>query len=254
VSTFLSTLGDCQSLFYSDRFACLPSTFATSGTMILARRFSVSRFWADCRRSNADSFLYIGEMVRYLVQAPPDPHFPDPKKMHNIKVCYGLGLSPPAWRALREKFGVPWIIEYYSASEATAAICHSNKPGNDEGVGHIARWGPLMRSSWFGQDSLYIIRTDAETGEPIRNTKGLSEQVGFDEKGEAIARIEPPLRRKHDYVGEGGAEATEKKMLRNVFKHGDTFMKTGDAISIVSPWPPLPPTLPHKQDPRKVPR
>ncbi|KAF1815048.1 fatty-acyl-CoA synthase [Eremomyces bilateralis CBS 781.70] len=222
----------CMPMFHgSAAFACLPGTFANSGTVILARRFSVSRFWHDCRHYNANSVLYIGEMIRYLVQAPPDPHFPDPKTMHNVKICYGLGLSPHAWKTLREKFGIPWIIEYYSASEAPTSILNSNK-SNDEGVGYVARWGPLMRSKWFGQDGLYILKTDPEMTEPIRNKAGFCVQADLGEKGEAIARIESPLRRSHDYVGESGEEATRKKMLHDVFKKGDLFVRLGDSLSI----------------------
>jgi hypothetical protein len=35
-------------------------------------------------------------------------------------------------------------------------------------------------------------------------------------------------------VGEGGKEATEKKVLRNVFAKGDEFFRLGDAMARVS--------------------
>ncbi|KAK4947847.1 hypothetical protein LTR10_013355 [Elasticomyces elasticus] len=210
-------------------FAALPATFTTSGTVILARRFSRRDFWADVRRSKANAILYIGEMLRYLVQSPPDPRFPD-EKDHGIDLAFGLGLAPTVWRSLRERFGIPWIVEYYSASEATTSILVSNK--NDLGVGKVARWGPLMRTDFF-QNKFYIVRTDLETGEILRDPKtGYCMKTRAGEVGESICRIMPPVQRRHDYVGEGGQEATQKKVIKNVFATGDEFFRLGDAMMI----------------------
>ena len=216
-----------------NRFAILPATYATSGTVILARKFSRNNFWHDIRKHRANMIFYIGEMIRYLVQAPPDPLYADEKKMHGLEIIYGLGIAPPIWKAFRERFGVPWIAEYYGASEGTIAICNSNF-SNLRGVSKVAHWGPLMRSSWFGQDTFYIVKVDMDTGQVIRDAKtGFCVKASVNEVGEAINRIVPPLQRKHDYVGEGGGEATEKKTLRNVFKDGDEFFRLGDALSMV---------------------
>ena len=177
--------------------------------------------------------FYIGEMVRYLVQAPPDPIHPDETKTHSLEIIYGLGIAAPVWRAFRDRFGVPWITEYYSATEATTLICYSNF-SNKKPVAKVAHWGPLMRSPWFGQDSFYIIRIDMESGEVIRDPKtGLCIQARYGEIGEAVSRIRPPVQRTHDYVGEGGVEATQKKLLRDVFAKGDLFWQLGDALSMV---------------------
>lgn len=218
------------------RFAALPNTLASSGTIILARRFSRRQFWDDCRRSNANAVLYIGEMLRYLVQAPPDPKFADEKKMHGVDLAFGLGLAPTVWRQFRERFGVPWIVEYYSASESTVSLVNSNYNGH--GLGKVAHWGPLMRSKWFGQDSFFIVRTDIDTGEVIRSPDtGFCIRAAIGEIGESIVRIAPPVQRRHDYVGEGGVEATKKKVLNNVFEKGDEFFRLGDALMIVCQYP-----------------
>lgn len=215
-------------------YALLPATVAAGGTVILARKFSVRNFWHDVRRTRANMLFYIGEMVRYLVQSPPDPVHPDEKKTHGMKIIYGLGIAAPTWRAFRERFGVPWITEYYGATEGTTAISYSNL-SNDKPVAKVAHWGPIMRSPWFGQDTFYIIRIDMETEEVIRDKKtGLCIQATYDEVGEAVNRIRPPLQRAHDYVGEGGPEATGKKLLRDVFVKGDMFWRMGDALSMVN--------------------
>jgi acyl-CoA synthetase (AMP-forming)/AMP-acid ligase II len=128
---------------------------------------------------------------------------------------------------------VPWITEYYSATEATSSINYSHQ-SDSEPVAKIAHWGPLMRSPWFGQDTFYIIRIDMDTGDIVRDPKtGLCIQAAYGETGEAINRIKPPLQRVHNYVGEGGEEATNKKLIRDVFAKGDLFVRLGDALSMV---------------------
>ncbi|OAL34793.1 hypothetical protein AYO20_05988 [Fonsecaea nubica] len=219
----------CLPLFHGTAsFACLPAAFTSSATVILARRFSRREFWADIRRSQANAIVYIGEMFRYLVQSPPDPRFPN-EKDHQVDLALGLGLAPNVWQAFRERFGIPWIVEYYGSSEGTASVLNSNK--NDLGVGKVARWGPILRGNWFGQRSFWIIRADFETGEVLRDPKtGFCIKAKPGEVGEAISKIAPPFQRRHDYVGEGGAEATLKKSLRDVFEKGDEYLRFGDAM------------------------
>ncbi|KAJ9602777.1 hypothetical protein H2200_012557 [Cladophialophora chaetospira] len=223
----------CLPMFHGTAsFAALPGALASSGTVILARRFSRREFWADIRRSNANAILYIGEMLRYLVQAPPDARFPD-EKNHGVDLVFGLGLAPGTWREVRRRFGIPWIVEYYSASEATVSLLNSNK--NDLGVGKVARHGALLRSKWFGQGNFAIVKADFETGELVRDTRtGFCISTKPGEVGEAICKIAPPIQRKHDYVGAGGDEATSKKTLRDVFEKGDEYTRIGDALVIVS--------------------
>ena len=221
----------CLPLFHGTAaWASLPQTLLANGTVTIARKFSRREFWADVRRTRSNAILYIGEMLRYLVQAPPDPRFPN-EKDHGVELALGLGLAPDVWRQLRERFGIPWIVEYYSASEATAVLTNSNK--GELGIGKVARYGPLMRR--FGNKTLYVVKADLGTEELIRDPKtGYCIQAESGEVGEAICRVVPPLQRRHDYVGPGGADATEKKTLRNVFEKGDTFLRLGDALMVVS--------------------
>jgi acyl-CoA synthetase (AMP-forming)/AMP-acid ligase II len=223
----------CTPLFHGGAaYALLPAAHSSGGTVILARKLSVRQFWPDVRRTSADMIFYIGEMVRYLTQAPLDPYHPDETKANGLEVIYGLGIVEPVWKKFRTRFGVPWIAEYYGATEGTAAISNSNH-SNDRGVAKVAHFGPLMRN--FGQETFYIIRIDFDTGEVVRDPKtGLCIQAEWNEVGEAVNRIVPPLQRRHDYVGEGGPEATEKKTIQDVFKKGDLFWRMGDALSMVT--------------------
>lgn len=37
------------------------------GRIVIAKKFSVTRFWDDCHRYDANVIQYIGELCRYLV-------------------------------------------------------------------------------------------------------------------------------------------------------------------------------------------
>lgn len=84
-------------------------------------------------------------------------------------------------------------------------------------------------------DSMYptkILKIDPDaTGtstEPTRDpSTGFCEQCGWNEVGLLVAKIEAG--RKFD--GYTDKEATQKKLLRDVFEKGDVYFNTGDAVS-----------------------
>ena len=72
--------------------------FLSGGAVILKRKFSVHEFWSDIHRYRATMFAYIGELCRYLLNAPPAPHERD----HHIRAITGNGLRPEIWQTLPE--------------------------------------------------------------------------------------------------------------------------------------------------------
>lgn len=74
-----------------------------------------------------------------------------------------------------------------------------------------------------------IIRVDSSTGEPIRDAKGLCMPCKPNEPGVFIGKIIPnnPSRAFLGYVDE---EASKKKIVHNVFRHGDSAFLSGDIL------------------------
>ena len=81
---------------------------------------------------------------------------------------------------------------------------------------------------------VHVIRVDKVTGQPLRygNYKGsggrcIEAEAG--QEGELVARIirGDPVK---DFQGYKDAAATEKKILRNVFKKGDAYFRSGDLV------------------------
>jgi fatty-acyl-CoA synthase len=76
-----------------------------------------------------------------------------------------------------------------------------------------------------------LVKFDPVSGAPVRDQHGLCVRCGVNEAGEAIGEISTAAG-KHSGRFEGYAdkEASEKKVLRNVFAQGDAWYRTGDLM------------------------
>jgi fatty-acyl-CoA synthase len=81
-----------------------------------------------------------------------------------------------------------------------------------------------------------LLKFDVDAGEPWRNAEGFCERCEPDEIGEAVGLIpsSDPKGAEQERAGrfEGYAdpEASARKVLRNVFKNGDSWYRTGDLM------------------------
>ena len=185
----------------------------SGGVLVLARKFSARRFWSDCRENEVTSFQYIGELCRYLLHAPEHPD----ERRHRVRICIGNGLRPEIWERFQERFGIPKIIEFYGATEGNVALMNL-----DGKVGAIGRMPRIVR---FAMGTA-LIRYDVARDEHARDAKGFCVPAKPGEVGEAIGRISAFGR----FEGYTNSEATEKKILRSVFKQGDAYFRTGDLM------------------------
>jgi fatty-acyl-CoA synthase len=191
------------------------SALLSGGVLVLARKFSASRFWSDCRENEVTSFQYIGELCRYLLHTPEHPD----EQRHRVRICIGNGLRPEIWEAFQERFNIPKIIEFYGATEGNVALMNL-----DGKVGAIGRLPRLIRAAM----GVALIRYDVAKDEHVRGPDGFCVPCKPGEVGEAIGRITGVSR----FEGYSNPEATEKKILRNVFKTGDAYFRTGDLMRL----------------------
>jgi fatty-acyl-CoA synthase len=192
--------------------------FAGAGFAI-RRRFSASRFWDDVRRYDATAFQYIGEFCRYLVNQPERPDDRD----HGVRVAVGNGLRPDIWPTFRDRFGIPRILEFYGATEGNVGFMNfENKEGS---VGRYPSrlLGRLMSNA-------KIVRFDVETETHVRGPDGFCIECDPDEAGELLGRIPDESRASGRFEGYTSKEATDQKILRDVFETGDAWFRTGDLL------------------------
>ena len=181
----------------------------TGATIALRRKFSARAFWSDVRRFEATAFIYIGELLRYLLNTSPHPK----DGQHRIRVAAGNGLRPDIWQEFQDRFKVPLIREIYGATEGTTVLANC--------TGRVGMVGRL-------QPGLHVVRCDPLSGELWRGPDGRGEALGPGDTGLLISRINA-LTKFDGYVDE---EANQKKILRDVFEEGDTYFDTGDLLEL----------------------
>jgi fatty-acyl-CoA synthase len=182
----------------------------------IREKFSARQFWDDVARFDCTLVQYIGELARYLVNAPPHPR----EATHRLRLACGNGLRADVWEAFQQRFAIPRILEFYAATEGNLSLY--NVDGKVGAIGKV----PSFLAHRF---PAAIIRLDRERGEPVRDAQGFCIRCAAEAPGEAIGRIErenPGAR----FDGYTDAQASEKKILRDVFKPGDAWFRTGDLM------------------------
>jgi fatty-acyl-CoA synthase len=185
-------------------------------TIVLKRKLSVSEFWDDVADYGATKFVYIGELCRYLLAAPPHPR----ERGHKLAIGFGNGLRADVWEPFVERFGVGEMREFYGSTEGNVSFLNL-----DGTVGAIGRLPTYMED----RIGVKIVKFDVVEEEPVRGEDGLCRIVDVDEAGEAIGRIGTSGRDAfHGYHDNPGA--TKKKILTDVFEKGDAWFRTGDLV------------------------
>ncbi|MGF7149144.1 fatty-acyl-CoA synthase [Sphingomonas zeicaulis] len=194
----------------------VPSVALAAGRpFVLRRKFSRSGFWADVRRHRITAVYYIGEIVRYLMATPPSPDDRD----HSLRVMSGAGLKPDLWAAFTGRFGVSNIIEGLGSTEANYGI--TNVDGRPGSVGRL----PYPQAT-----NIRVLKWDVGKGEHVRAADGSFVEAGPHEVGELVAEVLDGTGVGGFFEGYTSAEATEAKLMRDLFKPGDRWFRSGDLV------------------------
>ena len=201
----------CVPLYHGNALFIGFGTILDSGASIhLARHFSAGSFWNDIRKHQSNSFVYVGELCRYLLLQPERE---DDADNPAIK-CMGNGLRPDIWMAFKNRFGLATINEYYGATEGNAGCI--NLFHKDLTVGTC----PVKHA---------LVAYDINEDTIIRNHKGRCTKVTQGRPGLLLIEISG----KATFDGYTNRQDTEKKIVRDVFKKGDRYFNTGDLLKEV---------------------
>ena len=176
---------------------------------VIKSKFSASDFWNDVKKYNVNKFIYVGELCRYLMNLPPS----EGDKDNPITQISGNGLRPDIWESFQKRFNINKIVEIYGATEAVGMTINS-----------FGRSGMIGRKR---SDST-IIHCNKDDGSPILSDKGFCTKVSEGETGLYIQKISSSAK----FQGYLDAQASNKKILQNVFKTGDQYFNTGDLITL----------------------
>lgn len=138
---------------------------------------------------------------------------------------FGNGIRPNLWVPFQERFNIPQIIEVYGTSEGNAQAANlDNKPGS---CGFMT----IVLPKWLSKKiyPVALIKCDQDTGEPTRDKDGLCIPCDPGEVGQFVGKIDQnnPIRA---FDGYSNKEATNKKIIRDVFAKGDMFFASGDLL------------------------
>lgn len=210
---------DCLPMYHTNGGVLAPGlALLVGGTCIIRDRFSAREFWPDIIRHRCTMFIYIGELCRYLLHAPPGPE----DRAHSIRLCVGNGLRPDVWVPFRDRFGIHVIREFYASTEGNCSMF--NLDSHPEAVGRVPKW----IASRF---PIRVIGFDVASDEPVRGRDGLCIECAPDEVGEVVGEIvSDPSKPGNRFEGYTDRQATERKILRNVLRFGDAWFRTGDLM------------------------
>ncbi|KAK3938464.1 Isopenicillin N epimerase component 1 [Diplogelasinospora grovesii] len=213
-------------------YVCMPYYHGTGGinaigqlmagvTVCVAPRFSASNFWKDVRDSKATWFVYVGETLRYLLAHPPSPL----DREHSVHSIYGNGLRPDVWKKFRDRFGITHAVwEFFNSTEGMLAL--DNPSCNDYTANAVGHHGFLQR--WKYHRYYVPVAVDPETGDIARDPKTrFAYRMPYEIGGEILVAV--PFERQFSGYWKN-SEATENKFVRDVFRKGDCYYRTGDAL------------------------
>ncbi len=207
----------CLPLYHGAAATSVTSTALKSGSSIVVRRkFSTREFWTDVRANGITIFQYIGEICRYLLNAPPQPN----DREHSLRSMLGAGLTAESWTRWLARFGPIDVYEGWGSTEANTALINvDNYIGS---CGRVPDWN---------KTNFRLVRYDVETESHPRDDNGHYILCQPGEVGEGIALIiDHPEIGGGRFEGYTSEEATEKKILRNVFTEGDAYWSSGDLL------------------------
>ena len=124
-----------------------------------------------------------------------------------IKAMVGNGLRPDIWDVFTDRFKVERIIEIYGASEANTMFLNLlNKP----------------KTVGMTSGTVELIEYDIATDEILKDKNDQYIKVKDGEPGLLIVKVKENA----EYHGYTDKEASEKKLIRNVFENGDAWFNS----------------------------
>lgn len=136
----------------------------------------------------------------------------------------GNGMRPDVWERFVDRFGIQQVSEFFNSTEGVfGTMTVSRGPFLATSVGHH---GAILR---FLLRNYYVAaEINHETGELWRDPKtGFGKRNKLEDGGEAIVGV-PDETLFPGYWNNDAA--TSKKFVRDLFKKGDLWYRTGDAL------------------------
>jgi fatty-acyl-CoA synthase len=210
---------DCLPMYHSNGgVIAIGVALTVGGSCFIRERFSATEFWSDAIAHDCTMFIYVGELCRYLFNAPAS----DKDRAHRIRLAVGNGLRPDIFAAFQARFAIREVREFYAATEGNVALFNFDSYAG--AVGRLPGWAAKR----------FPIRTvayDVDANVEKRDANGHCIECAVDEVGELLGEIDDdPSKPAAKFDGYCDPNATRAKIMRDVFKPGDAWFRTGDLL------------------------
>ncbi|GEQ72097.1 hypothetical protein JCM33374_g5783 [Metschnikowia sp. JCM 33374] len=198
---------------------------ACGGSIIVCQKFSASTFWTQAKLTKATHVQYVGEVCRYLLNAKEHPD----QTNHGVKIAYGNGLRSVIWKEFKKRFKIEGVGEFYASTESPIAT--TSLQLGDFGIGACRKYGTLINSILSLGEAIVKMNPDDESEIWRDPTTGFCVRSNTNDPGELLMKIVNPKHIEGSFQGYyGNSKATSSKIIRNVFKNGDAWFRSGDLL------------------------
>ena len=104
-------------LFHNNaKYTSVTAAMECGGSLIMEQRFSVSRFWDQCREHGITAINYMGALLMMLFKQDPTPQDAD----NPVRIAFGAPCPVEIWEDFEQRFGMK-LVEVYGMTEAPIA-------------------------------------------------------------------------------------------------------------------------------------
>lgn len=215
----------CLPLYHGSAIQlCVAPAIWTGASVRLGRKFSHATFWPEVSASGANILQYVGELCRYLVNAPSHPM----ERQHKVEMAWGNGMRPDVWETFRQRFNIPVIHELYAATDGLGATFNRNKGAFSRGA--IAVRGAIWRRI-FGAIQIRA-KIDPDTEDIVRGPDGFVIKCKDGEPGEVLHKVDRTMKEASFRGYYKNQSSSEKRWMTGVVQQGDLWFRSGDVMKL----------------------
>lgn len=213
----------CLPLYHTAGGVLTPILAILSGAAIIIFPGFSSDIWTHIRSTKSTILQYIGEMCCYLMDASPSLLDAE----NQLRAAFGNGLPRRIWSEFQSRYRIPIIYEFYGSTESPIGLL--NRCASSLEQGHLGRRG-MLDVAFSGTR---LLRYDFQQNSLFRHPiTGAYQSCHADEIGELVVLLHPSnmCRRFEGYYND--PNASQLKLLHNVFLPGDMYFRTGDLFRV----------------------